>query len=46
MSLLAAVGGGKLAKSYPGSVADLLDRWLDDITCQLPLLHDHRQYCH
>jgi len=25
-------GGGKVAKCHPGSVADLLDMWLDDIT--------------
>ena len=31
--LLAKVEGGKLAKSHPGSVADLLDRWLDDEGC-------------
>jgi len=30
--LLAEMEGGKVAKSHPGSVADLLDRWLDDIT--------------
>jgi integrase len=30
--LLADVEGGKIAKSHQGSVADLLDRWLDDIT--------------
>jgi integrase len=30
--LLADVEAGKIAKSHAGSVADLLDRWLDDIT--------------
>jgi len=30
--LLADVEAGNIAKSHQGSVADLLDRWLDDIT--------------
>jgi hypothetical protein len=30
MALLAEADGGRVAKSHPGSVADLLDRCLDD----------------
>jgi integrase len=43
--LLVEVEGGKFAKSHPGSVADLLDRWLDDIkpTRSAYTIREHRR---